>query len=105
MGTFPYRRPKASSRDSQENSDKRKDRQAISRSVILNSIHEHDSYVNEKVTFDTQDSLEEKIDTFTTMMSNLTTQDNGQKKQFKPKIYQGKRRRQIKNSMTEKLSE
>ena len=56
-----------------------------------------DSYVNKKVTFDTQTSLEEKIDRLTTMKSILTMQDDGQNKQFKPKINQGKRRGQIRN--------
>ena len=45
--------------------------------------------------FDTQDSLEEKIDRLTTMMTKLTVQDDDQNKQFKPKIYQGKRRGQM----------
>ena len=56
-----------------------------------------DSYANKKVTFDTQDGLEEKIDRLTTMVTKLTTQDDGQDKQFKPKIYQGKRRGQMRN--------
>ena len=51
-----------------------------------------DGYVSKKVTFDTQDGLEEKIERFTSMMSKLTTLDDRQNKQFKPKIYQGKRR-------------
>ena len=37
-----------------------------------------------------QDSLDDKIDKFTLMMSKLTAQDNNQNKQFKPKIYQGR---------------
>ena len=56
-----------------------------------------DGYINKKVTFDTWDILGEKIDRHTTMMSKLTTQDDGQNKQFKPKIYQGKRRGQMSN--------
>ena len=54
-------------------------------------------YASKKVTFDTQDGLEEKIDKFMTMMTKLTTQDDWQDKQFKPKIYQGKRREQTWN--------
>ena len=50
-----------------------------------------------KVTFDTQDSLEEKVDGLMAMMSKLITQDDGQNKQFTPKIYQGKRREQMGN--------
>ena len=39
-------------------------------------------YVNKRVTFETQESLEEKIDRLMTMMSKLTAQDDGQNKQF-----------------------
>ena len=46
-----------------------------------------DGYVSKKVTFGTHDGLEEKIDTLMSMMSKLTTQDDRQNKQFKPKIY------------------
>ena len=56
-----------------------------------------DSYVNKRVTFDTKDALEEKIDRLMTMMSKLTAQDDEQNKQFKPKIYQGRRRGQVRN--------
>ena len=54
-------------------------------------------YVSKKVTFETQDGLEEKIDRLTSMMSKLTTLDDSQNKQFKPEIYQGKRRGQTGN--------
>ena len=57
----------------------------------------NDDYANKKVTFDTQDSLEEKIDRLTTIMTKLMTQDKRQDKQFKPKIYQDKRRGQMGN--------
>ena len=33
-------------------------------------------YVSKKVTFNTQDSLEEKVDRLMTMMSKLTAQDD-----------------------------
>ena len=49
------------------------------------------------VTFDTQDRLDDKIDKHTSMMSKLTAQGNNQNKQFKPKIYQGKRGGQMRN--------
>ena len=37
------------------------------------------------------DGLEDKIDRLTVMMSQLTTKGKGFNKQFKPKIYQGRR--------------
>ena len=43
------------------------------------------------VTFDTQDRLDDKIDKLTSMMSKLTAKSNNQNKQYKPKIYHGKR--------------
>ena len=55
-----------------------------------------DGYISKKVTFDTQDSLDEKIDRLTSMMSKLTAQDDNQNKQFKCKIYQSKWRGQTK---------
>ena len=48
-------------------------------------------------TFDMQDRLDDKIDKLTSMISKLTAQSNNQNKQFKPKIYQGKRRGQTRN--------
>ena len=47
-----------------------------------------DGYNSKKVTFDTQDSLDDKINKLILTMSKLTAQDNNQSKQFKPKIYQ-----------------
>ena len=51
-----------------------------------------DGYNSKKVTVDTQDSLDDKIDRLTSMMSKLTAQDDNQNKQFKPKIYQSRQR-------------
>ena len=55
-----------------------------------------DSY-NKKVTFERWDGLEDKIDRLTIMMGKLATRDNGINKQFKPQIYQSKRRGQGRN--------
>ena len=46
-----------------------------------------DNYNNKKVTFDTQDGLEDKIDRLTVMMSKLAANEEGVNKQFRPKIY------------------
>ena len=57
----------------------------------------NDGYVSKKMTFDIQDRLQEKIDRLMTMMNKLTAQDNEQNKQFKPKIFQSKRRGQTRD--------
>ena len=49
-----------------------------------------DWYISKKVTFDTWDSLDKKIDRLTSIMSKLMTQEDNQNKQFKPRIYQSK---------------
>ena len=46
-----------------------------------------------KVTFDTPDSIEQKIDKLTVMMGKLVTEDKGQNRQFKPHMYQSNRGR------------
>ena len=56
-----------------------------------------ESHNNKRVTFDTQGGLEDKIDRLTVMMSQLVTKDDGTNKQFKPQIYQSKRRGQSRN--------
>ena len=47
-----------------------------------------------KVTFDTWDGLEDTIDKLTVMMGRLAARDNGTNRQFKPQIYQSRRRGQ-----------
>ena len=56
-----------------------------------------DGYISKKVTFDTEDSLDGKIDRLTSMMSKLKTQEDNQNKQSKPKIYESKQRGQTRN--------
>ena len=56
-----------------------------------------DNYNNKRVTFDTQDGLEEKIDRLTARMSKLAANNEGSNKQFKAKIFQSKRRGQRRN--------
>ena len=67
------------------------DRQLAGRSLSTPIMSIKDSYNNTKVTFDTQDRLEDKINRLTVMMAKLATKDNGINKQFKPQIYQRKR--------------
>ena len=47
-----------------------------------------------KVSFDTRDKLEEKIDKLTVMLGRLAAKDNNEKRPFKPQIYQSRGRRQ-----------
>ena len=60
-------------------------------------------YISKKVTFDTQDSSDEKIYRLTSMISKLTAEDDDQTKQFKQKIYQSKRRGQRRNFCVENM--
>ena len=48
---------------------------------------------NKRVTFDTMDDTEQKLDKLTAMMGKLVTEDKGQSKQFKPQVYQSNRGR------------
>ena len=56
-----------------------------------------DGYTIKKVTFDTWDSLDEKIDWLMSMMSKLTAQDDNQTKQFNQKYIKAKERGQMRN--------
>ena len=73
------------------------DRQLVGQTSSTPFMTIKDGYVSKKVTFDSQGGLEEKIDILTSMMSKLTTKEDSQGKPFKPKIYQGKRREQMRN--------
>ena len=73
------------------------DRQLVGQSSSTPFMSIKDSYNNKKVTFDTWDGLEDKTDRLTVMMGKLATNDNGINKQFKPQIYQSKRRGQGRN--------
>ena len=53
---------------------------------------------NRRVTFDTGDELGDKIDKLTVMIGKLTARDSRSGRQFKPQIYQGKRRGQNRGS-------
>ena len=48
---------------------------------------------SKKVTFDTMDGIEQKIDKLTVMMGKLVMEDKGQNRQFKPYISQSNRGR------------
>ena len=69
------------------------DTQLAGQSSSMPFMNIRDGYISEKVTFDTQGGLEEKI----SMMSKLATQEESQNKQFKPKMYQSKRTGQTRN--------
>ena len=69
------------------------DRQLAGQSSSIPFMSIKDSY-NKNVTFDTCNGLEDKIDRLTLMMGKLATRDSRTNIQFKPQIYQGKRRGQ-----------
>ena len=53
-------------------------RQLAGQSSLTPFMSIKDGYVSEKVTFNIQDNLEEKIDKLITMMSKLTAEDDKQ---------------------------
>ena len=76
----------------------KKGRQLAGQSSSTPFMSMKDSYANnKKVTFHTQNGLEEKINRLTMVMSKLTTKEEGPSNQFKPKIYHSKRRGQNRN--------
>ena len=74
------------------------DRQLAEQSSSTPVMSIKDNYNNKRATFDMQDGLEEKIDKLTVMMSKLAANNAGTSKQFKHKIFQSKRRGQMRNS-------
>ena len=95
LGTLSLRRLKISSRNIQKNPNNEKiDMQLAGQSSSTPFMNIKDGYNSKKVTFHMQDSLDDKIDKLTSMMSKLTAQDNNQDKQFKPEKYQGRWRGQ-----------
>ena len=59
------------------------DRQLAGQSSLTPFMNIKDGHISKKVIFDTQDSLDDKIDRLTSMMRKLTAQDDNQNKQFK----------------------
>ena len=66
----------------------RLDRQLAGQSSSTQFMSIKDSYNNKRVTFDTQDRLEDKIDRLTVLICILASNDEGTNKQFKLEIYQ-----------------
>ena len=69
------------------------DRQLARQSSSTPFMNIKDSY-NKKVTFDTWEGLEDKTDKLRVMMGKLAARDNRNNRQFKPQIYQSRRRGQ-----------
>ena len=59
------------------------DRQLAGQSSLTPFMSIKDNF-NKKVTFDTTDDIEQKIDKLTLMIGKLVTEDKGQNKPFKP---------------------
>ena len=68
------------------------DRQLVGQTSSTPFMSIRDSQ-NKKVTFNTVDDLEQKVDRLRVMMSKLVTEDTGRSKLFKPQVYQSKRGR------------
>ena len=72
------------------------DRQLTRQSSSTPFMSIKDSY-NKKVTFDTWDRLEDKIDKLIAMIGELAARDNRTNRQFKPQMYQSRWRGQSRN--------
>ena len=72
-------------------------RQLAGQSSLTPFMAIRDGYISKKVTFNMQDILEDKIDRLTSMMNILTTHNDNENKQFKPRICQNKFRGQPRN--------
>ena len=92
MGSFPNNGPETSSRNGEENSDKRKDRQLTGQTSLTPFISIKEGF-SKKVTFDTMDGIQQKIGKLTVMMGKLVMESKGQNRPFKPQICQSNRSR------------
>ena len=72
------------------------DRQSVGQSSSTPFMSIKDSY-NKRVTFNTQDWLEDNIDKLTAIMGNLVARDSEVSRPFKPQVYQSKQRGQSRN--------
>ena len=78
MGSFPDNGLKTSSRNSKGNLTKEKiDRQLAGQTSSTPFMNIKEGY-SKKVTFNTMESIEQKIDKMTVMMHKLVTEDEGQ---------------------------
>ena len=68
------------------------DRQMAGQTSFIPFMNIKDGF-NKKVTFNTMDGIEQKIDKLTVMMDKLVTEDEGQNRPFKPLVYQSKKGR------------
>ena len=96
MDTFPIEDLRQAVETAKRTLTKEKiDRQLAGKSSLTPFMNIKDGYISKKVTFDTQNSLEDKIHRLTSMMRKLMAQDDNRNKQFKPKIYQSKSKLKI----------
>ena len=92
MAIVSYRGPKTNSRNSKENTDQRKVRQTADQKTSTSLFMSIREGANRKVSFDTRDELEDKIDKLTVMLGRSAAEDNSEKRPFKPQIYQDRGR-------------
>ena len=68
------------------------DKQLVGQTSLTTFMSMRDSQ-SKRVSFNTPDDLEQKIDRLTVMMGKLLTEDEGHPKPFKPQVYQSSRGR------------
>ena len=68
------------------------DRQLVGQAYLTPFMSARDG-LKKRVTFNTSDNLEQKIDRLTVMIGKLVMEDEGQSKPFKPQVYQSNRGR------------
>ena len=81
MVTIPYGRFNTSGKTAKRIlTEEKTDRQLAGQTYLTPFMTIKDWYISKKVTFVTQDSLDEKIDRLPSMMSKLTAEDDDQTK-------------------------
>ena len=98
MGIFPIENLRQAVETAKRMLTKEKiERQLVGHSSTTPFMNIKDNCNNKKVTYNTQDVIEDTIDRLTVIISQLTMKDGGLKRQFKPKIYEGRGRGQSRN--------
>ena len=82
MDTIPYRRFKASSRDGKKNIDQKKLDKQLTGQTSTSPFMSIREGTNRKVSIETRDKLQDRIDKLTVMLGRLAAKDNHEKRPF-----------------------